>query len=83
MLNKLPEQVLSLAVQTATSSGLECTTFSLNEISEILLASGDAPILITSQKSKMKLAEWLQELHHSRNAIYKAQCALALAETGE
>lgn len=80
MPNKLSEQALLLAVQAATSSGLESTTFSSVEVAEILLASGDAPVLITSRKSKMRLAEWLQELERSRKAIYKARCAFAEVE---
>lgn len=77
MPNKLSDQALSLAVQAATSSGLEFTTFSSDEAAGILLASGDLPILITSQKSKVRLAEWLQELERSRRAVYEARVALA------
>jgi len=55
---------------------LECQNYTLGEVAS-LLRNEVQPFELTTAKSKIRLAEWLEELDRSRQAIYDARIAFA------
>jgi hypothetical protein len=59
---------------------LECQIHTLPEVVEILRESKGL-IILSSDRSKQMLANWLEELHKARKGIYDAKVALAQTDS--
>jgi hypothetical protein len=59
---------------------VEATIHTTDEVAKFLR---EGPVAFTSEKSRVMLAQWLEELLRARRAIYEAQCGLAKARSHE
>lgn len=60
---------------------IECQNHTIQEVADLLEAN--SAVIISSERSRNRLARWLRELAVSRDAVYNARVALADIERAE